>query len=246
MNRSLLPLVACGLGLALAGCDPVVTSAATESQPSANFAVGTAPRSWKMDFESGLPRALRVESAASTREANAKLNEVRPLSGKRDLAFGAILRSGDPSASWAAAWIPLWDSQVLDASRAIGFRFKARSSAARTLTLFFDSDAYPSSAARHSLVVNLSTTATEHSVYFSQFAYTSRLWQSGGPCEEFLGDPSLCRTTLSQAVSHLRALQAFITPRAASATGSTADTALVQLDDLQLLFEEDILLRRAP
>ncbi|HNY29486.1 MAG TPA: hypothetical protein PKO15_01240 [Fibrobacteria bacterium] len=240
MNRSLIPFVAGLLGPALAGCDAIATSAAGEPKTSRQDDATPVPLTWRQDFESGLPSFLRLDGSASTREGKTAINELRPISGKRDLLVSAILRSSD-NPGWACLWMPLWDSQAMDATKAIGFRFKARSNLARTLTLMLDSDAYPSTTARHALTVNLAATTSDYFVYFSQFSYSPRLWQTGGPCAS-TGDPSLCRATLSQVVSRLRAFQVYMVTPSASAGTPALDTAVIQLDDIQLLFEDEILL----
>lgn len=236
MNRSFLPLVAAGLGLALTGCDPVVTSAARETGDSLRATAPPASRSWTLDFESDLPH-LRMESSSATLKAAAALNERSPLSGKRDLLVSAILQPSD-SPVWASVWLPVSDQSAVDARRAIGIRFKAKSNQARSFTLMLDSDAYPSSAVRFALNLELAAKPSEYSVYFSQFCYSPRLTQPGGLCSSQGGDPSLCRATLSEVVARLRAFHGFLVPR----TDAARDTAIIQLDDLRLLFEDDLLL----
>lgn len=237
MNRSSIPLTALCLSLPLAGCDPLVTSAAEESRRGP---VILAERSWRMDFESGLP-ALRMEANSQSFQLSANLNERLPISGTRDLRVSAILR-GSEAPGWAAVWLPLAGSKMMDARRAIGFRLKVRSSVARQYTLMLDSDVYPSEAIRYATTLDLAATTSEYAVYFSQFAYPQRLMEPGGICSIEAAATVNCQTSIQQVLSRLRALQGFLVPRSNAKGVVPSDTVTIQIDDLQLLFDEDLIL----
>lgn len=193
-----------------------------------------------MDFESGLP-ALRMEANSQSLQPTAALNDRLPISGSHDLRVAAILRGSD-TPGWAAVWLPLAGNKVMDARRAIGFRLKIRSSVARQYTLMLDSDVYPSEAVRYATTLDLSATTSEYAVYFSQFAYPQRLKEPGGVCSIEAAGTVNCQTSIHQVLSRLRALQGFLAPRSNAKGVLPSDTVSIQIDDLQLLFDEDLIL----
>jgi hypothetical protein len=193
-----------------------------------------------MDFESGLP-ALRLDANSATLQPKISLNGDRPISGSHDLLVSAILRGGD-APGWTSVWLPLADNRSMDVRAAIGIRFKARSTVARQFTLMLDSDVYPTPAARLALTFHLAAGTSEYSVYFHQFAYPQKLSQPGGLCSIEAGGTALCNVRSVEVLGRLRALHGFLVPRTNALGALPADTALIQLDDLRLLFDDDLLL----
>lgn len=235
MNRSNTPLAASLACLAVAGCQSVMTSVADKPQPNT---VASASRTWKMDFETGLP-ALRVEANTQTISPQADLNDQKPIAGAHDLKISAILR-GQDAPGWTGVWLPLAANGLVDAHEAVGIRFKAKSPVARQLVLILDSDTYASSIAKYAVTLNLAPSTAEYTLYFSQFAFPAKLYQEGGACSLEAGGAALCQTRLPAVLGRLRAIQGFVLPRAGALGAASTDTVFLQMDDLRFLFEEDV------
>ena len=225
-SRSIL-LVGAALLPLLQGCqDP-------SSSTGATVRIGS---SWRLDFESGLPRCGTFSNTAS-HDIQLLTNYSQPLSGGTDLRLSGVL-SSSTSDAWIGVWVKDPSDLDMDASGASGLRFRFRSSASRPIEVQLSSLAYPDFQNGAKLTTSFLAAKGDQTVElsFKNFTYPAWLYGSGQLCGTSKGASTYCSVPLESVLARVNALQFQIDPRDDSAATIADDWAAIEIDDIQFVF----------
>ncbi len=193
-------------------------------------------RDWRLDFESKLPRSATYFNG-TTHDVVLEHNRSQPLSGGADMKLTAVLNGTDRE-GWAGAWVKDPSDLDMDASGAIGIRFKFKASTARNIQVTLSSLAYPDFENGAKLTGSFAAIKGVQSVElkFADWVYPAWLYKSGQLCATTQGSDTYCATKMSDVLRRVNAIQFQMDPRWDSAGSVEDDWSSIQVDDIQFVF----------
>jgi hypothetical protein len=193
-------------------------------------------KDWRLDFEAGLPRTGTYFNG-TTHDVTLTGNYDQPLSGGRDMKLTAVL-NGTNGEGWAGVWVKHPSDQDMDASGAVGIRFRLKSSTARNIQVMLSSFAYPDYTNGAKLTGTIAAVKGDQTVElkFVDFVYPAWLYKSGQFCGSSQGAQTYCTTRMSDVLERVNAIQFQMDPRWDANGKVEDDWASIQVDDVQFVF----------